>query len=305
MWSLFDFLLPGFLGSRDEFRAAFELPSVNGERETVTARLAHLIGPFILRRRKDQVCRQLPPKLEQHVFCEMEEEQRQAYGVLLRQGQVALDDARRENWEEHRMRIFTLLLRLRQLCCHPALLPPELLPDYQPETLPSAKMNLAREIILEALDSGHRILFFSQFTSLLKVVREWLDATSIPYEYLDGSTRDRQGHVDRFNADASIPIFLLSLKAGGTGLNLTGADTVIHYDQWWNPMVEDQATDRTHRIGQSKPVTAVKLVVQNSIEERILALQDSKRELFEQVLAGAPARFGELTAEDVEFLLGA
>ena len=158
-------------------------------------------------------------------------------------------------------------------------------------------------MILEAMDSAHRILFFSQFTSLLQILREWLDEKGVPYEYLDGSTVDRQERVERFNREASVPIFLLSLKAGGLGLNLTGADTVIHYDQWWNPMVEDQATDRSHRIGQCKPVTSLKLIVRHTIEEKVLALQESKRELFQQLLAGVPAKLGELTAEDVQFLL--
>jgi len=139
---------------------------------------------------------------------------------------------------------------------------------------------------------------------MLKLIEPWLKEQGIPYEYLDGATKNRLDKVNRFNADPSIPIFLISLKAGGTGLNLTGADTVIHYDQWWNPMVEDQATDRTHRIGQLNTVTAIKLVARHTVEEKILKLQDEKRELFNQLVGGAQSRLGELTAEDFEFLLG-
>jgi non-specific serine/threonine protein kinase len=165
-------------------------------------------------------------------------------------------------------------------------------------------MELAKDVILEALDDDHRILIFSQFTSVLAIIRRWLDEAGIPYEYLDGSTKDRMERVERFNKTPTIPVFLLSLKAGGTGLNLTGADTVIHYDQWWNPMVENQATDRSHRIGQEKPVTSIKLIIRETIEERVLALQESKRELFQQLLAGTAASISEFSAEDVGYLLG-
>ena len=194
------------------------------------------------------------------------------------------------------------LLRLRQACCHPALLPQEYL-SGSPDDMPSVKFELAKEVILEAIDSGHRILLFSQFTSVLGLFPDWLKKARIPYEYMDGNTKDRQQRVDHFNQNSDIPVFLLSLKAGGVGLNLTGADTVIHYDLWWNPMVEDQATDRTHRIGQNRTVTAIKLVTRHTIEEKILSLQDSKRETFHRLLGGAPTAIHDLNPEDVEFLL--
>ena len=159
-----------------------------------------------------------------------------------------------------------------------------------------------QEILLESIDSWHRVILFSQFTSLLKLIVPWLEKNGIPHEYLDGATKDRQARVDRFNRYDGVPVFLLSLKAGGTGLNLTGADTVIHYDQWWNPMVEDQATDRAHRIGQLRQVTSVKLVVRGTIEEKILQLQERKRILIHEVMSGVPARTGELTEDDLNFL---
>jgi len=302
VWSLFDFLLPGYLGSHRDFRQTYELRAAAGDAVHTAAELAPLLHPFLLRRTKRDVCAELPPKIEQVLYCEIVDEQRHLYETLLAAGRQMLAAARETSWERCSAEILTLLLRLRQACCHPELLPPELLPpDAGP--LPSAKLELAREVILEAIDSGHRLLLFSQFTGILKLFPEWLTANGIAYEYLDGSTEDRQARVDRFNQDPAIPIFLLSLKAGGTGLNLTGADTVIHYDQWWNPMVEDQATDRTHRIGQTRTVTALKLVARHTIEERILQLQESKRELFNRVLLGAPGSLSGLTPDDVAFLL--
>ncbi len=301
VWSLFDFLLPGLLGTHQEFHRTYELPAKD-EPQKVTARLAEEIRPFILRRTKAEVCTQLPPKMEQIVYCEFDQQQQLVYDKLLQLGRELLEEARREGWQKRRFEVFTLLLRLRQLCCHPSLIKGAFDALDVGDT-PSAKTELLQEVILEAIDSSHRILLFSQFTSFLKLFKNWLDKEEIPYEYLDGHTKNRQERVDRFNRDTSIPIFLLSLKAGGTGLNLTGADTVIHYDQWWNPLVEDQATDRTHRIGQKRTVTAVKLLVHNTIEERVLKLQESKRILFDELLAGARAKLGNLTPEDVEFLL--
>ena len=301
IWSLFDFLLPGFLGSRQEFREEYE--TEDNLRESRVRTLAAHIRPFILRRTKTQVLQELPPKIEQVVYCELAPEQRLLYDRMHRHGQEMLYELRQGGWKDRRFELLSVLLRLRQICCHPALLPQEIQDASKLKGAPSAKEELAREIILQALDDQHRVLFFSQFVGVLSLFRPWLEEMGIRYEYLDGSTRDRQQRVDRFNSDPSIPVFLLSLKAGGTGLNLTGADTVLHYDQWWNPMVEDQATDRTHRIGQKRPVTALKLVARHTIEERVLALQESKRELFDQLLSGAPTKLGELTTEDLEFLL--
>ena len=302
IWSIFDFVLPGYLGSQREFRQDYETPTSDEQRDVSLRELASHVHPFILRRTKKEVCEELPPKMEQVVFCDLGTEQRHLYNTVLAAGRQMLNQAQGEGWRRHRFELLSILMRLRQICCHPDLLPEDFREGFE-QPIPSVKMDLAREVILEAIDSGCRILLFSQFTSVLKLLPPWLDENGIRYEYLDGSTKDRQMRVDRFNADDGIPIFLLSLKAGGTGLNLTGANTVIHYDQWWNPMVEDQATDRTHRIGQTRDVTAIKLVTRHTIEEKILALQESKRDLFRRLIAGAPGRLGELTEEDVAFLL--
>ena len=304
LWSLFDFLLPGYLGSRQAFRHRYE-DGVAGSSDGTEARreLALRIRPFLLRRLKADVCQELPPKIEQLLYCEMEPAQWKLYTTFLMAGREMLRGSQ-DGWKQNRFQVLAVLTRLRQICCHPELLPADLRRGLGAGAHQSAKTELLKEVLLETLDSGHRVAVFSQFTSFLQIFRPWLDAEGIPYEYLDGSTTDRQARVDRFNRDPSIPIFLLSLKAGGTGLNLTGADTVIHYDQWWNPMVEDQATDRTHRIGQQRQVTALKLLVRNTVEEKIHALQQRKRLLFNQMMAGAPGRAGELTGEDVAFLFG-
>ena len=192
--------------------------------------------------------------------------------------------------------IFEVLLRLRQICCSP-----RLLPGGVGDHVPSAKGELLTELLHENIDSGHKMLLFSQFTSMLQLLTPELDAAGIVYEYLDGSTRDRQKRVDRFNRDDSVRLFLLSLKAGGTGLNLTAADTVIIYDPWWNPAVESQAADRTHRIGQTKPVNILKLVVKDTIEEKVQLLQEHKRRLFDDVVAD-PAATGGFTLEELAML---
>ncbi len=301
LWSLFDFLLPGYLGSRQAFRHRYEDETDAPAGAAARQELARRVRPFLLRRMKADVCQELPPKIEQHMYCEMEPPQWKLYTTFLMAGRAMLRSPQ-DGWAASRMQMLAVLTRLRQICCHPELLPAEL--RHGAGAHQSAKVELLKEVLLETLDSGHRVAVFSQFTSFLKLLRPWLDAEGIPYEYLDGATTDRQDRVDRFNRDASIPVFLLSLKAGGTGLNLTGADTVVHCDPWWNPAAEDQATDRTHRIGQTRQVTSIKLLVRNSVEEKIHALQQRKRLLFNQVMAGAPGRAGELTREDVEFLLG-
>jgi non-specific serine/threonine protein kinase len=199
-----------------------------------------------------------------------------------------------------RFDLLTNILRLRQICCHPALINP----DRQTlADIPSAKTELLKELLYESVDSGHKVLLFSQFTSFLSIIRKWLDENGMKYEYLDGGTKDRMAKVDKFNNSPDIPFFLLSLKAGGVGLNLTSADRVIIYDPWWNPAVEAQATDRTHRIGQTNSVYSMKLIVKNSIEEKILKLQDKKQKIFRNLLDRQSDSLKQLTDEDIEFLL--
>ena len=292
IWSIFDFLNPGMLGSRDNFKSYYSKIEYNIEKQK---ELADRIAPFILRRHKTEV-EQLPEKTEQTLFCEMIPSQRKLYNSLLIDGKNRYQSF--YDGKTTRFDILSSLLRLRQLCCHPNLLPDTL----RQGVIDSAKTELLKELLLEVIDSGHRTLVFSQFTSLLAILKEWLNENKILFEYLDGSTKNRYEKVERFNNDKKISIFLLSLKAGGTGLNLTGADTVIIYDPWWNPSVEAQATDRTHRIGQKNRITSIKLVVRDSIEEKILELQSRKQGLFNGIVENSSS-FKKLTDKDIAYLL--
>lgn len=305
LWSIFDFLQPNMLGTQAAFSQQYDVvknPAAMRNLSFLTARLS----PFMLRRRKLEVCQELPPKTEQIIYCEMFKEQSDIYAQYLetgrRQCQDLFEGGQKGEGAVTRFDILATLLRLRQICCDPALLPDV----ADTEKIPSAKTDLLLEVLSQNIDSGHKVLVFSQFTSLLAIIRKQLEAAGIVYEYLDGQTKDRQQRVDRFNVTEDIQVFLLSLKAGGTGLNLTGADTVILYDPWWNPAVENQAADRSHRIGQERPVTIQRLVAKNTIEERILHLQAKKQELFDRLVED-PTRHPELqslSADDFKFILG-
>ena len=287
LWSVMDFLQPGLLGTLPAFRRRYA--KIAEDRELQDEFIGR-ISPFIKRRTKSEVAADLPEKHESTIFCEMSPAQRRIYDGLLGEN--------RENLSRcGSAELFALLLRLRQCCCHPGLLPEIEAPDAA-----SGKTDLLMELLQETIDSGHKVLLFSQFTSMLKLLIPAVDAAGIPFCYLDGGTRDRQTQVDRFNSDPSIPLFLLSLKAGGTGLNLTAADTVIIYDPWWNPAVELQAADRTHRIGQSRTVSTIKLVMKDSVEEKVLLLQRKKRELFEALVEN-PAAGGGLTLAELRALI--
>lgn len=300
LWSIFDFLHPGLLGSLRSFRAKYADIAKNQE---LGQELSRIIAPFILRRKKMEVCTELPQKVEQELYCDMENGQLKLYREYEEAARAQCLELRSasgvtgEGQNRKRMEILTALLRLRQICCAP-----ELLPDGE-SGAPSAKFELFQEVLLESLDSGHKVLVFSQFTSMLKLMRSWLDSEGIAYEYLDGSTKDRMERVDSFNASADIQVFLLSLKAGGLGLNLTSADTVILYDPWWNPAAEAQAMDRSHRIGQTKNVTCLKLFVRGTVEEKVLSLQKKKQELFGALVEDSAAALGGMTLDDFEFLL--
>lgn len=294
LWSIFDFLHHGMLGSFNSFKKTYaNIADDPYLQQDLSAR----VSPFIKRRTKLEVAKELPPKQELTFFCEMPPAQRELYENVRANGFKMLENYKKGTSVS--TEIFTTLLRLRQICCHP-----QLLPDFAyGEDFPSAKMELMHELLHENIDSGHKVLLFSQFTSILAVIEKYLKSNNIPYEYLDGTTRNRQQRVDRFNNDENIKVFLLSLKAGGTGLNLTSADTVIIYDPWWNPAVELQAADRTHRIGQTRPVNSIKLLMRDSIEEKILQLQEKKQNIFDNVIDN-PASSGEkLSVEDIKFLL--
>jgi superfamily II DNA or RNA helicase len=299
LWSIFDFLMPGYLGSAPDFRERYETAIMRDKDNAAQARLARRLRPFMLRRLKRDVAADLPEKIEQVSYCELGEEQRVLYQEMLEAGRrEMLTAAGPVGAAQSRMIVLTALLRLRQVCCDARLLKLD-----RPAAVPSGKTELFLELLEEALDGGHRVLVFSQFTTMLGLLRDELDARQTPFCYLDGSTRDRAQVVEKFQGDPSIPVFLISLKAGGVGLNLTGADTVIHFDPWWNPAVEAQATDRAHRIGQKKVVTSYKLITRGTVEEKILNLQTRKRALTEAMLGDEEQFVQSLSWEEIQELL--
>lgn len=294
LWSLFDFLLPGYLGTRKDFQERYEKPLAAGESAGVWPRLLRRVRPWMLRRRKSEILKELPAKIEQIVQVELSPDQKAAYTQLQIAARAEVD-AMRESGGAARMKVLTALLRLRQACCDLRLLNGE-------SEAPSAKLEALLELLGEAVDGGHRTLVFSQFTSMLDLIVPALDEAGISWCRLDGSTKDRGAMVERFQSDASISVFLISLKAGGAGLNLTGADTVIHFDPWWNPAVEAQATDRAHRIGQEKVVTSIKLIARDTVEQRVLEMQAKKRILSTELLE--PASVAGLSVQDAQDLIG-
>ncbi|MCR5295699.1 MAG: DEAD/DEAH box helicase [Lachnospiraceae bacterium] len=278
LWSIFDYLMPGFLYSPSEFSSRFESPIMKHKDQEASAKLTKMTGPFVLRRKKTDVLKDLPEKLEETRRAEMETAQRRLYDAQLVRMKSLL--ASSSDSGEDKMRILAEITRLRQICCDPSLL----FADYKGS---SAKRSLCLDLIQSSMDAGHRLLVFSQFTSMLALLEEDLKKEKIPYFLLTGSTnkQERLRLVNAFNKGDS-PVFLISLKAGGTGLNLTGADVVIHYDPWWNLAVQNQATDRAHRIGQKKQVTVIKLIAADTIEEKIAQLQETKRELADTIING-------------------
>jgi superfamily II DNA or RNA helicase len=299
LWSLFEFLMPGFLGSQHSFQRGIVKPIKDGHEESLEY-LKSRVKPFILRRTKNEVAKDLPPKVETVHYCDLIDEQRELYNALaMKLKDQVLRDVDEKGLAKSQMSILDALLKLRQICCHPRLLKLDM-PGVS-TNLPSGKFDAFKDLITDITDSGHKVLVFSQFVQMLHVIRSWLNIKELPYAYLDGSSKDRFEQVDRFNENPDIPIFLISLKAGGTGLNLTSADYVIHYDPWWNPAVENQATDRTHRIGQKRQVFAYKMICQNTVEEKILKLQEQKRDVAEAIIPGQSA-LKSLTRDDLEML---
>jgi superfamily II DNA or RNA helicase len=300
LWSIFDFLMPGYLGTAQDFRERYELPIVRDKDTRSQSRLARRLRPFLLRRLKNEVAADLPPKLEQVSFCELTPDQRSVYQQFIEASRKEiLDAAGAEGVARSRMLVLNALLRLRQVCCDLRLLKLE---GVNPATT-SGKLDMFGELLEEVIDGGHRVLVFSQFVSMLALLKERLTAEGTEFCYLDGSTVDRAGVVERFQGNPEIPVFLISLKAGGVGLNLTGADTVIHFDPWWNPAVEDQATDRAHRIGQAKVVTSYKLITRDTVEEKILTLQKRKRDIIQATIGGEEEFASALSWEEIQELL--
>jgi len=302
LWSIMDFLMPGYLASHQAFRQNYEQPIARGgpDAELAHIKLRRKLHPFLLRRLKSEVARDLPPKIEKVSFCHLTTDQRTVYTELLKSSRRKISGlVSSKGFNRSRMEILTTLMRLRQTCCHIGLLK---LPDLQPAQ-PSAKLDLFFELLDEAMDSEHRILVFSQFVSMLHILRDELTARDVAFCYLDGSTKDRMKVVHTFNTQRDIPVFLISLKAGGTGLNLTGADMVIHFDPWWNPAVEDQATDRAYRIGQKRTVYSVKMITRGTVEEKVLELQRRKKAVINATIESDEGMIQSLTWDDVQELL--
>ena len=292
LWSIFEFLNPGQLGSAARLRKF--LADGRGSADVV----ARAVRPYLLRRTKAEVLSDLPEKTEQTLYVELGETQRKAYDELRDHFRAELSGKiGRLGIGRSRIAVLEALLRLRQTACHPGLVDPGRIDE------PSAKLDTLLEQLEEVIDEGHKVLVFSQFTSFLAILRRRLDAKAVTYEYLDGRTTDRQARVARFQEDAECRLFLVSLKAGGQGLNLTAADYIYILDPWWNPAVEAQAVDRAHRIGQTRRVFAYRLIARDTVEEKILALQDKKRELADSIVRADAGVIGNLTPEDVELLL--
>jgi superfamily II DNA or RNA helicase len=295
LWSLFEFLNPGLLSTAAVFNRAGSSQRLDDE---TIALLARGLRPFILRRTKEQVASDLPPKSEQTLYCELERPQRLLYDELrAHYRRTLLDGAGSNTTGRAKFQVLEALLRLRQAACHPGLI------DRHRANEPSAKLDVLVPRLVEAVEEGHKTLVFSQFTSLLSILRARLDESGTPYEYLDGRTRDRQAKVERFQADPACRLFLISLKAGGLGLNLTAAEYVFLLDPWWNPAVESQAIDRAHRIGQSRHVFAYRLIARDTVEERVLELQQQKRRLADAILTANNSLIRDLRREDLELLL--
>ncbi len=282
LWSIFQFLMPGYLGGREDFRRRYELPCLSESPDQASRaalqRLRWRTEPFMLRRTKSLVAKDLPPKIENVVWCDPSPMQRDHYQSILRHGAEKVDALRQQSGADGaRMQMLTVLLRLRQSCCDLRLLDKEL--GEKPLADVSVKLARLMELLEEAQRGDHRVLVFSQFTSMLSLIRNELDTEGVDYAYLDGATRDRAVVVDRFQKPDGPPVFLISLKAGGYGLTLTAADTVVLFDPWWNPAVEAQAADRIHRIGQTRPATIYKLITRGTVEEKILKLQEKKKSM--------------------------
>ena len=293
LWSIFSFLMPGYLPPYKSFCSRFEKPIVQEEDQTAVRRLNQLTGPFILRRMKADVLKELPPKTENVYRIELEEEQRKLYLAAVVDAREKLRAAKPED----KMAVFAVLMRLREICCDPRLIAD----NWEGG---SAKLDACVELITGAVEGGHRILLFSQFTSMLELLAKRLDAEGISHFTLQGSTPKpvRAELVRRFNG-GEVSVFLISLRAGGTGLNLTAADIVIHYDPWWNVAAQNQATDRAYRIGQQNPVQVYKLIAQDTIEEKIVELQQAKQSLADTVTGTADGAILSMRPDELLQLL--
>ncbi len=296
LWSIFDFVMPGYLQTLGRFKTTYEKPIKDGDEESLAA-LKKLITPFLLRRLKIDVLKELPDKIENKIVVDLHDDQKKVYMAYLDKVKDELETAyKSQGFNKSRIKILAALTRLRQICCDPSIF----LENYEGS---SSKLELLEELLEELIEGGHRVLIFSQFTTMLGNIKVLLEKMNINYFSLDGSTKaiKRNEMVNDFN-DGENEVFLISLKAGGTGLNLTGADTVIHFDPWWNPAVEEQATDRAYRIGQTKKVHVIKIVTRGTIEEKIYALQEKKREIIKRVIQPGETLITQMTESDIRDL---
>ncbi|MEO0443650.1 MAG: DEAD/DEAH box helicase, partial [Pseudomonadota bacterium] len=296
LWSLFRFINPGLLGSQDSFNQRFANPIENQQDKIARQQLKRLVQPFILRRLKTEVLTELPPRTEITISVPQSQEEAALYEALRRQALEKLANSSQDNSGQQHLKVLAEIMRLRRACCNPRLVIPEC-------TIASSKLEAFGNIVDELRENHHRALVFSQFVDHLALISDYLDQRAIRYQYLDGSTpiKKRERAVDAFQKGEG-ELFLISLKAGGSGLNLTAADYVVHMDPWWNPAVEDQASDRAHRMGQTRPVTIYRLVSENTIEEKILALHGQKRDLADSLLAGTDSS-GKLSVDEVMALI--
>ena len=295
LWSIFDFIMPGYLFNYRKFKNTYEVPIVKENDEKALKKLKMLIEPFILRRNKKEVLIELPEKTVTVLNNEMKEEQKNIYlNYLARAKKELAEEIELNGIENSHMQILAALTRLRQICCHPSLF----INDYKDG---SSKLDQCMEIVEEATNGGHKILLFSGYTSIFEYIEKELKLKNIKYLKLTGATKvnERLKLVDNFNENSEIKVFLISLKAGGTGLNLTGADMVIHYDPWWNISTENQATDRAYRIGQKNNVQVYKLITKNSIEEKIYELQEKKAKLADNMLDTKTKFINKLSKDEI------
>lgn len=301
LWSLFHFLMPGLLGESKSFSRRYRTPIEQGDNERKTI-LSRRIAPFILRRTKNEVIKELPPKIETISYVELAQDQRDLYETIrIAMAEKVRGEVAKLGLARSHIVILDALLKLRQVCCDPRLLN---LPQKKKDTLSSAKMQYLCDILPEMVEEGRRILIFSSFTKMLDLIENVVSELQLGYVRLTGETKDRKTPIQRFQ-NLEVPIFLISLKAGGTGLNLTAADTVIHVDPWWNPAAENQATDRAYRIGQGKTVFVYKIVTKGTIEEKILEMQARKKALAESIFSEETTGKSKLTEDDLQSLFAA
>jgi len=293
LWSIYDYIMPGYLFNYNHFKKNYESPIVKSNDEEAVRSLKRLCTPFILRRMKKDVLKELPEKTETIVYSMMEEEQKKLYTANLLKMKKDLAEKMAQSTGENKLEVLAMLTKLRQLCCDPSLV----YDDYKGG---SAKLETCLELLENCINSGHKILLFSQFTSMLALIENKLNERNISYYKLTGSTKsdERIKLVNKFNQN-NTSVFLISLKAGGTGLNLVGADIVIHYDPWWNISAQNQATDRVHRIGQKNSVQVFKIIAKNTIEEKILKLQETKAELADMIVKDGDGSITKMSIQEL------